>query len=129
MVVMFFLTTPVVFWVGSRFFIGALKAARQKTTDMNTLVAVGAFAAWLYSSLATFFPQFFSEAEIMPHVYYDGAAFIVTLIILGRLLEAKAKGRTSQAIQRLVGLKPKTARIVREGVESDIPSRAFSKAT
>jgi Cu+-exporting ATPase len=65
----------------------------------------------------------------MPHVYYDGAAFIVTLIILGRLLEAKAKGRTSQAIQRLVGLKPKTARIVRDGVESDIPIEASSRAT
>jgi Cu+-exporting ATPase len=125
--VMFLLTTPVVFWVGSRFFIGALKAARQKTTDMNTLVAVGALAAWLYSALATFFPQLFSGAEVMPHVYYDGAAFIVTLIILGRLLEAKAKGRTSQAIQRLIGLKPKTARIIRDGVERDIPIEAVLK--
>ena len=121
LIVLFFLTTPAVFWVGSRFFIGAFKAARQKTTDMNTLVAVGAFSAWLYSSLATFFPRFFSAAEIMPHVYYDGAAFIVTLIILGRLLEARAKGQTSRAIQRLIGLKPKTARVVRDGVEADIP--------
>ena len=121
LIALFLLTTPVVFWVGSRFFSGAIKAARQKTTDMNTLVAVGALAAWLYSSLATFFPRFFSEAGIMPHVYYDGAAFIVTLIILGRLLEARAKGRTSQAIQRLMGMKPKTARVIREGVERDIP--------
>jgi Cu+-exporting ATPase len=127
LIIMFLLTTPVVFWVGSRFFIGALKAARQKTTDMNTLVAVGAFAAWFYSALATFFPRLFSGAEIMPHVYYDGAAFIVTLIILGRLLEAKAKGRTSQAIQRLMGLKPKTARVVRDGVESDIPIEGVLK--
>ena len=127
LMVLFFLTTPVVFWVGSRFFIGALKAARQKTTDMNTLVAVGALAAWLYSSLATFFPRFFAGAEIMPHVYYDGAAFIVTLIILGRLLEARAKGKTSQAIQRLMGLKPKTARIVREGAETDIPIEGVVK--
>ncbi len=118
---MFLLTTPVVFWVGSRFFSGAWKAARLGTTDMNTLVAVGALSAWLYSSLATFFPRFFAGAEIMPHVYYDGAAFIVTLIILGRLLEAKAKGRTSQAIQRLMGLKPRTARVIREGMEKDIP--------
>ncbi|MBN1615636.1 MAG: copper-translocating P-type ATPase [Deltaproteobacteria bacterium] len=127
LIVLFLLTTPVVFWVGSRFFIGALKAARQKTTDMNTLVAVGAFAAWLYSSLATFFPLFFAGAEIMPHVYYDGAAFIVTLIILGRLLEAKAKGKTSEAIQRLMGLKPKTARVVRDGIESDIPIEGVIK--
>ncbi len=94
---------------------------------MNTLVAVGALAAWLYSSLATFFPRFFAGAEIMPHVYYDGAAFIVTLIILGRLLEARAKGKTSQAIQRLMGLKPKTARVVREGVETDIPIEGVVK--
>ena len=121
LIALFLLTTPVVFWVGSRFFSGAIKAARQKTTDMNTLVAVGALAAWLYSSLATFFPRFFSEAGILPHVYYDGAAFIVTLIILGRLLEARAKGRTSRAIQRLMGMKPKTAHVIREGVERDIP--------
>jgi Cu+-exporting ATPase len=127
LLVLFFLTTPVVFWVGSRFFIGALKAARQKTTDMNTLVAVGALAAWLYSSLATFFPRFFAGAEIMPHVYYDGAAFIVTLIILGRLLEARAKGKTSQAIQRLMGLKPKTARVLRDGIETDLPIEALLK--
>ena len=94
---------------------------------MNTLVAVGALAAYLYSALATFFPQLFAGAEIVPHVYYDGAAFIVTLIILGRLLEAKAKGRTSQAIQRLMGLKPKTARVVRDGVETDIPIEGVLK--
>ena len=127
LVVLFFLTTPVVFWVGGRFFNGAIKAARQKTTDMNTLVAVGAFSAWLYSSLATFFPRFFAGADMMPHVYYDGAAFIVTLIILGRLLEARAKGRTSQAIQRLMGLKPRTARVVRDGVETDIAIEGVSK--
>ena len=127
MLVLFFLTTPVVFWVGDRFFVGALKAARQRTTDMNTLVAVGAFSAWLYSTLATFWPRLFAGAEIMPHVYYDGAAFIVTLIILGRLLEAKAKGRTSQAIQRLMGIRPKTARVVRDGVENDIPIEGVVK--
>ena len=121
LVVMFFLTTPVVFWVGSRFFIGAIKAAKQKTTDMNTLVAVGAFAAYLYSVLATFYPRFFTSADIVPHVYYDGAAMIVTLIILGRLLEAKAKGKTSAAIKRLMGLRPKTARVIRDDKESDIP--------
>ncbi|HYA15037.1 MAG TPA: heavy metal translocating P-type ATPase [Syntrophales bacterium] len=121
LVILFFLATPVVFWVGSRFYIGAIKAARQKTTDMNTLVAVGALSAYLYSALATFFPRIFSSAELLPHVYYDGAALIVTLIILGRLLEAKAKGRTSAAIKKLMGLRPKTARVIRENRESDIP--------
>jgi Cu+-exporting ATPase len=125
--VLFFLTTPVVFWVGSRFFSGAVKAARQRTTDMNTLVAVGALSAYLYSTLATFVPQFFTGAGIIPHVYFDGAAMIITLILLGRLLEAKAKGKTSMAIKRLMGLKPKTARVVRDGGEVDIPIEAVMK--
>ena len=111
---MFVLTTPAVFWVGSRFFIGAYKAARQKTSDMNTLVAVGAFSAYAYSAAASFFPHFFMTAGVMPHVYYDGAAMIVTLILLGRLLEAKAKGKTSMAIKKLMGLKPKTAHLIRD---------------
>ena len=124
---LFVLTTPVVFWVGSRFFAGAWKAARQKTTDMNTLVAVGALSAYLYSALATFSPRFFATADLMPHVYYDGAAMIVTLIILGRLLEAGAKGRTSSAIRRLVSLKPRTARVIRDGRETDIAVEAVMK--
>jgi len=118
--VTFVLTIPVVFWVGSRFYTGAVKAARQKTTDMNTLVAVGAFSAFLYSVAATFFPHFFAEAGVAPHVYYDGAALIVTLILLGRLLEAKARGKTSAAIKRLMGLKPKTARVMRDGADVDV---------
>lgn len=122
---LFLLTSPVVFWVGSRFFAGAVKAAKQKTTDMNTLVAVGALSAYLYSTLATFVPGFFTEAGIVPHVYFDGAAMIITLIVLGRLLEAKAKGKTSAAIKRLMGLKPKTARVVRDGAEVDIPVEAL----
>ena len=122
--VLFVLTTPVVFWVGSRFFYGALKAAKQKTTDMNTLVAVGSFSAYLYSSLSTFAPGLFSVSGITTHVYFDGAAMIITLVLLGRLLEAKAKGKTSEAIKRLMQLKPKTARVVREGGEMDIPIEA-----
>ncbi len=121
LIILFLLTTPVVFWVGSRFFYGAFKAAMQKTTDMNTLVAVGALAAYLYSSLAAFAPGFFTEAGVSPHVYFDGAAMIITLILLGRLLEAKAKGRTSMAIKRLMELKPRTAHIVRDGRELVVP--------
>ncbi|MBW1858923.1 MAG: copper-translocating P-type ATPase [Deltaproteobacteria bacterium] len=124
---LFVLTTPVVFWVGGQFFSGAIKAARQKTTDMNTLVAVGALSAYLYSTLATFLPQLFTGAGVVPHVYFDGAAMIITLILLGRLLEAKAKGRTSMAIKRLLGLKPKTARVIRDGKEEDIPVEAVMK--
>ena len=117
---MFVLTAPAVFWVGSRFFTGAVKAARQKTSDMNTLVAVGAFSAYAYSAAATFFPHYFMTAGVMPHVYYDGAAMIVTLILVGRLLEAKAKGKTSVAIKKLMGLRPKTAHLIREGQELEV---------
>jgi len=121
LVALFVLTTPVVFWVGSRFIVGAIKAARQKTTDMNTLVAVGALSAYFYSSLATFAPRLFVEAGMSSHVYFDGAAMIITLILLGRLLEAKAKGKTTSAIKNLMGLKPRTARVIREGNATDIP--------
>ncbi|MDO9565809.1 MAG: heavy metal translocating P-type ATPase [Candidatus Desulfaltia sp.] len=121
LVALFVLTTLVVFWVGSRFYRGAFKAAKQKTTDMNTLVAVGALSAYLYSTLTTFRPQFFAGSGITPHVYFDGAAMIITLVLLGRLLEARTKGKTSMAIKRLMGLKPKTARVIRNGEETDIP--------
>jgi Cu+-exporting ATPase len=88
---------------------------------MNTLVAVGAFSAYAYSAAATFFPLFFSQAGLMPHVYYDGAAMIVTLILLGRYLEARAKGKTSDAIKKLINLKPKIAHLLRGATETDIP--------
>ncbi|MBM4270679.1 MAG: copper-translocating P-type ATPase [Deltaproteobacteria bacterium] len=127
LIFLFIMTTPVVFWVGNRFFTGAWKAARQRATDMNTLVAVGALAAYLYSLLATFTPRIFTSASMAPHVYYDGAAIIITLILLGRLLEAKAKGKTSSAIKRLMGLKPKTARIIRDESEVDIPIEEVRK--
>ena len=117
------LTTPAVFWVGSRFFIGAIKAARQKTADMNTLVAVGALSAYCYSAAVTLWPDFFAETATgrTPHVYFDGAAMIVTLVLLGRFLEHKARGRTSDAIKKLVKLTPKTARVVRGDLELDVP--------
>jgi len=118
--VMFILTAPAVFWVGSRFFIGAYKAARQKTSDMNTLVAVGAFSAYAYSATATFFPRFFTTAGVIPHVYFDGAAMIVTLILIGRLLEAKAKGRTSTAIKKLMGMKPPKAHLIINNEETEV---------
>jgi len=124
---LFALTTPVVFWVGSRFHSGALKALRQKTSDMNTLVSVGSLSAYLYSALATFFPSLFTRAGLELHVYYDGAAFIVSFIVLGRLLEARTKGKTSQAIKRLAGLKPRTARVIRDGQPVDVPVEEVMK--
>jgi Cu+-exporting ATPase len=116
------LSTPVVFWVGSRFLVGAYKAARQGTSDMNTLVSLGALSAYIYSTAVMVFPGFFATAGVPAHVYFDGAATIVTLVLLGRYLEARAKGKTSAAIKRLIELKPKSARVVREdGIEMDVP--------
>jgi len=119
--VLLLLTTPVQFWAGGQFYRGAWGAARHRTTDMNTLVAVGTSAAYLYSLIATFFPQLFEAAGLMPALYYDSAAVIITLILLGRYLEAVAKGETSAAIRRLMGLRARTARVVRAGVEMDVP--------
>jgi len=115
------LSTPAVFWVGSRFYSGAIKAGRQKTSDMNTLVALGSFSAYVYSTFATLWPGFFSKAGLYPHVYFDGAAMIVTLVLLGRLLEATARGKTSAAIKKLIELKPKTAHMIKNGEEHDVP--------
>jgi len=115
------LTAPAVFWVGDRFLKGALKATLQKTADMNTLVAIGSLSAFIYSALATIFPHLFSASGLEPPVYFDGAAMIVTLVLLGRLLELKARGRTSEAIKKLMKLTPKTARVIREGAEMDVP--------
>lgn len=120
--IVFALTTPVVFWVGSHFIRGALNAARHHTSDMNTLVSVGALSAYLYSSVATFFPHFFAPRGTFPHVYFDGAAMIITLVLLGKYLEAKARGKTSEAIKRLVNMQPRMARVIRNGQEIDIPA-------
>lgn len=120
-IVLLALTIPVQFWAGWRFYRGAFKAARHRTTDMNTLVAVGTSVAFLYSVAVTFFPAFFAVQGLQKSVYYDTAAVIITLILLGRYLEAQAKGRASDAIKRLLGLQPKTGRVVRDGREVDIP--------
>jgi Cu+-exporting ATPase len=107
--------------VGWQFYTGAIAAARHRTTNMNTLIAVGTSAAYIYSVIATFFPSVFEIKGYSAHVYFDTAATIIVLILLGRLFEARAKGRTSEAIKKLIGLQPKTARIVRDGGEQDVP--------
>lgn len=120
-IVLLVLATPVQFWAGWRFYRGAYLTAKHGSTDMNTLVAVGTSVAYLYSIAVTFFPGFFKTQGITPAVYYDTAAVIITLILFGRYLEAKAKGRASDAIKKLLGLQPKTGRIIRDGGELDIP--------
>jgi Cu+-exporting ATPase len=115
------LTAPVQFWVGAQFYRGAWAALKHKTSDMNTLIAVGTSAAYFYSLAMTIAPDFFRARGIAPAVHYETAAVIITLILLGRLLEAVAKGRTSQAMKRLMGLRASTARVIRDGTEMDIP--------
>ena len=119
--VLLLIATPVQFWVGWQFYKGFFAALKHKSADMNTLIAVGTSAAYLYSLAVTLFPAYFISQGIAPDVYYDTAAIIITLIILGRLLEAKARGETSEAIKKLMGLQAKTARVIRDGKEMDIP--------
>lgn len=113
--------TPIQFWVGWQFYKGAWAAARHKTSDMNTLIAVGTSAAYGYSVLATFFPSLFSAKGLLLEVYFDTAGMIIVIILLGRLLEARAKGQASEAIKKLIGLQPKTAKVVRDHQEVEIP--------
>jgi P-type Cu+ transporter len=112
------LATPVQFWAGWRFYSGAWGALRHGRANMNTLVAVGTSAAYLYSAAATLAPWLFGG---MADVYFDTSALIITLVLLGRLLEARARGRTGEAIQRLAGLQARTARVIRSGEEIDVP--------
>ncbi len=107
------LATPVQFYVGWQFYRGTWKSLKQRSAGMDTLIAMGSSAAYFYSLAATFL--------IEGHVYYETAALIITLIVLGKYLEAKAKGRTSEALKRLMGLRAKTARVIRDGIEADLP--------
>ncbi len=115
----FALATIVLFGPGLRFFTKGIPALLHGAPDMNSMVAVGTASAWAYSVVATFAPGLLPAGTV--NVYYEAAAVIVTLILLGRFLEAKAKGRTSEAIKRLVGLQPRTARVVRDGHAQEIP--------
>jgi Cu+-exporting ATPase len=127
------LTTPVVFYCGWQFYRGAWAAFRHRAADMNTLIAVGTGTAFIYSVAATLAPGFFAattnnmagmegmtNASAAP-VYFEAASVIIALILLGRLLESRARGRTSEAIRKLIGLQAKTARVLRGGVEADVP--------
>ena len=126
------LTTPVVLFCGAQFYRGAWAAFRHRAADMNTLIAVGTGAAYLYSVAATIAPGWFATATghagmagmatgPSAPVYFEAASVIIALILLGRLLESRSKGRTGEAIRRLIGLQAKTARVVRDGREMDVP--------
>jgi P-type Cu+ transporter len=115
------LATPVLFWCGGTFFKNAWKAFNHHAATMDTLVAIGTGAAYFYSLFATLFPGFLIAQGLMPEVYYEAAAVVITLILLGRLFEHRARGQTSEAIRQLVKLQPREARIIRDGQEQAVP--------
>ena len=113
------ITLPVLFWSGSDFFTGMWAALKHRSANMNTLVSLGTAAAWLYSTFAITFPGLFPEGTSEP--FYDVVAVVIALVVLGQALELKAKGQSSAAIKKLLGLQAKTARVIRDGQEMDIP--------
>jgi P-type Cu+ transporter len=115
------LTTPVIFWCGGSFYRNGWKTLKRHTATMDTLIALGTSAAYLYSLFVTVFPKFFIAQGLIPHIYYEVAAIVITLILLGRLLENRARGQTSEAIRKLIGLQARDARVIRDGREIDVP--------
>ena len=110
--IMWILSTPVVFWLGRDFFINAWAQAKQRTANMDTLVALSTSIAYIFSVFNTLFPAFWTSRGVEPHVYFEASSVIVAFILLGRLLEERAKGNTSSAIKKLIGLQPKTVTLV-----------------
>ena len=115
------LATPVQFWCGKSFYINGWKAFKRHAATMDTLIALGTSAAYFYSIFVTIFPGFFTAQHLTAETYYESAAIVITLILLGRLLENRAKGQTSEAIRQLIGLQARTARLIRHGQEVDVP--------
>ena len=115
------LTAPVQFWCGKSFYVNSWKALKRHASTMDTLIALGTSAAYFYSLFVTLFPGFLIAQGIEPSVYYETAAIVITLILLGRLFENRARGQTSEAIRKLMGLQAKTARIIRNGQELEVP--------
>ncbi len=115
------LATPVQFWAGLRFYRGAWGALKHRTSDTNTLIAVGTSVAYFYSMIAVVFPNLFATRAVELHLYFDTSATIIALILLGRFLEARARGQTSEAIKKLISMQPKTALVSREGEQRENP--------
>lgn len=115
----FVLTTPILLWGGSQFFTSAWSALKARTSNMDTLIALGTSTAWLFSSIVTFAPNLFGNLEV--GVFFEASVFIIFFILLGRLLEARAKGRANEAIKKLLELQAKEAVVIRDGEELSIP--------
>jgi P-type Cu+ transporter len=118
------LTAPVQFWCGRQFFSNGWKALKRHNATMDTLVALGTAAAYFYSLSVTIFPEFLVAQGLTPAVYYEVAAIVITLILLGRLFENRARGQTSDAIRQLMGLQARTARVIRNDQEQEVPVNA-----
>ena len=117
----FVVATVLQFWAGRGFYTAAWAAARHGATNMNTLVALGTGVAWGYSTFVTLWPGIAERAGLPLHLYFETSLVIIALILMGRWMELRAKKRTAAAITALVGLAPKTARVIRDGREQDIP--------
>jgi Cu+-exporting ATPase len=118
--VLLVLTSIVIVWAGRQIYSRAWMSFRHRSADMNTLIAVGTGAAFLYSVIATVAPGFFRANGVMPDLYYEAVDIIIALVLVGNMLEARATGETTRALRTLVRLQPRTARIVRDGVEQDV---------
>ncbi len=118
--IMLLLTLPVLTWFGKEFFINAFKRARHLSANMDTLVALGTGTAFVFSVVNTLFPQYLEQHGLQPHVYYEAAAVIISLILLGRYFEERAKFRTSGSIRKLMNLGVKTALVLRNGLEQEM---------
>lgn len=119
--IMWVLSTPVIFWLGRDFFINAWKQVKHRSANMDTLVALSTSVAYLFSVFNTLFPQFWLDRGVHPHVYFEAACVIIAFILLGRLLEEKAKGNTSSSIKKLIGLQPKTVTVSENGNYTELP--------
>ncbi len=119
--IMMALSLPVL-WLGRKFYVNAYKQARHGKANMDTLVALSTGIAFLFSAFNTFYPEFWHSRGVHPHVYFEAATVIIVFILLGKLLEEQAKFNTSSAIKKLMGLQPKTVRIIENDNEREIPA-------
>lgn len=118
--IMLVLSLPVLVYFGNSFYVNAWKQLKIGRSNMDTLVALSTSIAFLFSLFNTFFPDFWYNRGLEPHVYYEAATVIIAFVLLGKLMEEKAKGNTSSAIRKLMGLQPKTARLIKDGKEEDV---------
>ncbi|HAJ95102.1 MAG TPA: hypothetical protein DCP02_02600 [Actinobacteria bacterium] len=126
-IIIFILACPVQFWVGAQFYQGLVSVFKYRIADMNTLIAIGTLSAFTYSMVVTFFPGIFEGTAAAAHIYYDTAAMIIVLVLLGRYFEAKARSRASNAIKKLLGLQVKRATLIKDGIQIQIDINEVNK--